>query len=97
MPVVEAVAQDYADEVEFVAVAWKSDLDSTAARAAELLPSGVVRWGLDEPEAVFAAYGIGYQPWTVLVVDGVEVARWAGALSEADLRSNVEALIELAA
>jgi len=91
------VAQDYADEVEFVAVAWKSDLESTASRAAELMPSGVIRWGLDEPEDVFAAYGIGYQPWTVLVIDGVEVTRWAGALSEDQIRANLDALVELSA
>ena len=89
------VAQDYADEVEFVAVAWKSDQASTASRAAEIMPSGVIRWGLDESEAVFAAYGIPYQPWTVLVVDGVEVTRWAGALGEAEIRANLDALVAL--
>lgn len=96
MPVIDLVAQDYADEVEFVAIAWKADLATTAERAAQLMPSGVIKWGLDAPEAVFAAYEIPYQPWTVLVVDGVEVARWAGALGEADLRANLDTLVALA-
>jgi hypothetical protein len=95
LPVIEQLAQGYADDIEFVAVAWRSDIDSTRARAEQLIPSGVVRWGLDEPEAVFAAYEIPYQPWSVLVIGDTEVERWAGARSDAEIRAALDNLLAL--
>ncbi len=78
----------------FVAPAWKASLEATADRAAEILPSGLVKWGLDAEEAVFQAYGIPYQPATVLVAaDGTVVDSWAGARGEDELRQAIEALI----
>ncbi len=97
MPVVDKLAAEYQDQVQFVAVAWRSSYDATAAQAAALMPSGAIEWGLDESESIFGAYGIPYQPWTVLVVDGVEVDRWPGALPEAELRQRIEALAALSA
>lgn len=98
MPVVDKLAIEYADRVEFVAVAWNSTFDKTADRAAELLTSGAVRWGLDENEEIFSAYGVPYQPVTVLITGSdVEVARWPGALSEAEIRQALDDLIALGA
>lgn len=98
MPVVDDVAAEYADRVEFVAVAWNSTFDQTAARAAELMPSGLISWGLDEEAAVFGAYGITYQPWTVLITGtDVEVDRWPGARSGAEIRQSLDDLIALGA
>ncbi|HKZ28313.1 MAG TPA: hypothetical protein VJ482_01585 [Acidimicrobiia bacterium] len=98
MPVVDKLAAEYADRVGFVAVAWQSTLDKTAARAAELMPSGAIRWGLDEESAVFSTYGIPYQPWTVLITGSdVEVERWPGARSEAEIRQALDDLIALGA
>ncbi len=84
MPVVDAIAAEYAGDVEFVAVAWKGSPEATAQRADELLTSGHVRWGLDETEEIFAAYGVPYQPVTVLI-DGDRrlIGGWPGA-AEAD-------------
>lgn len=97
MPVVDTLAQEYGDRVAFVAPAWKSDLASTASRAAEALPSGVVKWGLDEKEQVFAAYGVPYQPVTVLIgADGTVVDAWPGARSESDMRASIENLLAVA-
>ena len=59
------------------------------------MPSGAMSWGLDAEEEIFGAYGIPYQPWTVLVLNGVEVTRWPGALSEAEIRAEIEGLISL--
>jgi hypothetical protein len=84
LPVVDNLAGEYGDRVAFVAPAWKSSFEATARRAEELLTSGAVRWGLDESESVFAAYGIPYQPATVLIAaDGTVVDAWAGVRSEA--------------
>ena len=98
MPVVDKVAADYAGQVEFIAVGWKSSFDATAARAAELMPSGIIRWGLDENENVFSTYGVPYQPVTVLITGtDVEVDRWPGARSETEIRRALDDLIALGA
>lgn len=94
MPVVDNLATEYGDRVAFVAPAWKGTLEDTAARAAELLPSGEVRWGLDEEEEVFEAFGIPYQPATVLIDSGGRIVdSWAGARSEEEMRSALDSLV----
>jgi thioredoxin-like negative regulator of GroEL len=96
LPVVDNLAGEYGDRVAFVAPAWKSSFEATARRAEELLTSGAVRWGLDESESVFAAYGIPYQPATVLIAaDGTVVDAWAGVRSEAELRRALDELIQI--
>ncbi|MDH3260980.1 MAG: hypothetical protein OEM84_08425 [Acidimicrobiia bacterium] len=98
MPVVDQVAVEYAERVAFVAVAWKSSFEATSARAAELMPSGAIRWGLDEGEEIFSAYGVPYQPVTVLITGSdVEVQRWPGARSEIEIRQALDDLIALGA
>lgn len=79
--------------MEFLAVAWKSDMGTTRERAKELL-SNITQWGLDED--VFALYGIPAQPASVIVVNGVIVDSWFGAGSEEDLRARFDAAIALA-
>ncbi len=99
MPVVDKLAEEFSDRVTFVAVAWRSTLEKTAAGAANLMPSGEILWGLDEPEEIFALYEVPYQPVTVLVTgDDVIVDGWAGApFPEAELRARVENLIAIGA
>ncbi len=94
MPVVDQIAADYADRVAFVAPAWKAGFDATADRAAELLPSGLVQWGLDAQEEIFQAYGVPYQPVTVLIgADKTIVETWPGVRSESEIRSALDALL----
>ena len=94
MPVVDAIATEYADEVTFLAPAWKGTLEATTARANQLLPSGVIRWGLDSEEAVFQAFGVPYQPVTVLIAaDGTIFESWAGFREEAGIRQSLDALV----
>lgn len=96
MPVVDGLAAEYADRVDFVAPAWKSGFEATEARAAELLQSGRVMWGLDEEEVVFGLYGVPYQPVTVLIgADGTVVEAWAGIKSEDEMRQALDSLIAL--
>lgn len=94
MPVVDQLAEEYSDRVAFVAPAWKGTLEDTAARAAELMPSGDIMWGLDEHESTFTAFGVPYQPATFLIRPDRTVAdSWQGARSEAEMRSAIESLL----
>ena len=84
---------EYSDRVAFIAPAWKASFEATAQQAAQLLPSGEVRWGLDE--TIFERYGVPYQPATVLIgADGTVVESWLGARGEAAMRDSIEALID---
>ena len=96
MPVVDALAADYGDEVDFVAPAWKSDFDATKVRADELFLSGNILWGLDENEEIFQLFGVPYQPVTILIAsDQTVVEAWAGLRDESDLRIALDDLISL--
>lgn len=96
MPVVDSLAAEYADRVDFVAPAWKSSLEATRDRANELLLSGQIKWGLDEQEEIFSAYGVPYQPVSVLIAgDQTVVEAWDGLRPEDDIRAALDNLIEL--
>ena len=72
-------------------------MEDTSSRAAQLLTSGNVLWGLDAEEAIFSAYGVPYQPVSVLIThDGIVKTSWAGAVGEAELRSELDALVATA-
>lgn len=97
MPVVDSLAAEYSDQVDFVAPAWKSDFEATRKRAGELFGSGAVMWGLDEDEDVFTLFGVPYQPITVLIAhDDTVVESWFGIRSSDEIRAAIENLISLA-
>lgn len=94
MPVVDAIAADYGDRVDFVAPAWKSDFARTEERAVGTFVSGNVLWGLDEDEDIFEKYGVPYQPVTVLITADKRVANaWAGVMPEDEIRAQLDDLI----
>lgn len=96
MPVVDSLAAEYSDRVDFVAPAWKSNLEMTSSRAAELFGSGQIQWGLDANEEIFSRYGVPYQPVTVLIAaDQTVVEAWDGLRPEEDIRAALDNLIEL--
>lgn len=95
MPVIDEVANDYLDEVEFLALAWKSDFAKTKAKA-DVLFGDNLKWGLDEDESVFDLYGVPGQPASVIVVQGVVFDAWFGAIGEEQLRSKLDAVVALA-
>lgn len=95
MPVVDQLSTEYADRVTFLAVAWKSSFDRTADRAASIMPSGNILWGLDESEDVFRAYEVPYQPVTVLVTRGTIVESWPGIRNIDELRDSLDNLVAL--
>ena len=97
MPVIDQIARDYSDQVDFVAPAWKGSFEATEQRAAELLPSGLVMWGLDPDEVIFGLYGVPYQPVTVLIAhDDTVVEAWPGVRSEDEIRAALDDLVALA-
>lgn len=96
MPVVDRLAAEYGDRVDFVAPAWRSSFAATERRADELFASGQIAWGLDEDEEIFEAYGVPYQPVTVLIAaDGTVVEAWDGLRAEEEIRSALDELIAL--
>lgn len=79
-----------------MAPAWKSGFEAAQSRAQELLTSGQIMWGLDEDEEVFEAYGVPYQPVTVLIAaDDTVVEAWAGLRDESEIRAALDNLIAL--
>ena len=96
MPVVDSLAVEYSDRVDFVAPAWTSTFEATRARADELFQSGQIMWGLDAEEEIFSAYGVPYQPVTVLIAgDDTVVEAWDGLRAESEIRAALDDLIEL--
>ena len=94
MPVVDSLAAEYGDRIDFVAPDWKSSFAATEARARELFQSGQIQWGLDENEEIFELYGIPYQPVTVLVAaDGTVVEAWDGLRAEDEIRAALDELV----
>ena len=92
MPVVDAVAADYQDEVTFLAVAGKGGLDATTQAAASLF-SDNLKWGLDD--SIWDLYGVPGQPATILISQGVVVDMWFGVNGDEFLRERIDALISL--
>ena len=96
MPVVDRLAAEYGDRVDFVAPAWKSSFELTAARAKELFLSGKIMWGLDEGREIFALYGVPYQPVTILIAgDRTVVESWPYTRPEDEIRAALDNLIAL--
>lgn len=92
MPVIDAVAPDYADTVRIIAVAGRSDLASTKAKAGELLSN--VEWGLDE--SIWDLYGVRGEPVSFLITgNDVQIANWFGAAGEDALRAALDELLAL--
>lgn len=97
MPVIDQLATEYQDRVAFVAAAWKADLSATRRRAEQLLTSGAVMWGLDQGQRIFSAYGVGYQPVTILIgADKTIVKSLFGAQGASSLRNGIEELLSIA-
>lgn len=94
MPVVDGLAAEFGDRIDFVAPAWKSSFPATEARAEALFQSGEIMWGLDEEEEIFALYDVPYQPVTVLIAaDQTVVEAWDGLRPEEEIRAALDALI----
>jgi hypothetical protein len=89
LPVVDEVANEYLDDVTFLAVAGRSNPGASADAAAELFSDNLL-WGYDE--AIWDLYGVPGQPASVLIQDGVIVDVWFGAIGDAALREKLSAV-----
>jgi len=92
LPVVDTVSNDYLDDVSFLAIAGRGDLDKTT-EIAEGLFSDNISWGLDD--SVWDLYGVRGQPTSLVVVEGVVVDFWFGAIGEVSLRERLDAAVAL--
>jgi len=94
LPVVDTVSNDYIDEVSFLAIAGRGDLEKTTEVASGLF-SDNLNWGLDD--SVWELYGVRGQPVSVLVSQGVVVDFWFGPMGEVEMRERLDALVALSA
>jgi hypothetical protein len=95
LPVVDNLAAEYSEKVDFVAPAWKASFEATEARADELFRSGSVLWGLYEGGEVFSAYGVTGQPVTFLIDPERRIVdTWFGLRTEPEIRSAIESLTD---
>jgi len=92
LPVVDEVANDYLDEIAFVAIAGRSDMGRTA-EVADGLFSDNLRWGLDD--GIWDTYGVRGQPTSVLVSQGVVVDVWFGAIGDVAIRDRLDRLVSI--
>ena len=90
MPVVDEVANDYLDDVTFLAVAGRGGLDATREEASRLF-SDNLKWGLDD--SIWDLYGVPGQPASILITDGVVVDMWFGAIGDQELRARLDNLL----
>jgi hypothetical protein len=93
LPVIDAVSGDYRDDIEFIAVAGRSDFDASAERVGVWFSPDNLSWGYDDD--LWGLYGIPGQPSSVLITQGVIVAGWFGAIPEDEFRAQLDNLIEL--
>ena len=91
MPVVDAVASQYQDEVAFVAVAGRSSPPASAERVGVWFDPERISWGYDD--SIWELYGVRGQPVTIVIDDGVIVDQWFGIRSEADIRALLDGVI----
>lgn len=86
------MANDYIDDVSFLAVAGRGDIEATRVQAVDLF-SGNLLWGLDD--GIWSLYRIPGQPAVVLIANGIVVDMWFGALAESEMRERLDALVLL--
>jgi len=90
LPVVDKVANDYLDEITFLAIAGRSDLEASAKAAKQLFSKNLL-WGYDD--SVWDTYGVPGQPASVLIKDGVIVDVWFGGIGDEALREKLNAVV----
>lgn len=94
LPVVDAVASDYLDEITILAVAGRSTEEKSRVRVGDWFDPARLLWGYSDD--LWALYGVRGQPVSILVSsDDVVVDTWFGALPEDELRARLDALVAI--
>lgn len=87
---IDRVANDYQQDITFLAVAGRGDLGTTQERAASLFGDNLL-WGLDD--SVWTTFGVTGQPTSLLISNGVVVDFWFGSLAESGMRERLDNLV----
>ncbi len=88
---VSAVAADYQDQITFLAIAGRSTVDASRSRVGVWFDPELILWAYDD--SLWDRYAVPYQPRSFLISsDDVVVGGWFGALSEAELREQLDRL-----
>ncbi len=91
---IDAVASDYQDRVTFVAVAQNSTPEASAARVGDWFSPDRLLWGYSDEIGPW--YGVRGQPVSFLITsDGKVAATWFGGIPEADIRAELDFLLEV--
>lgn len=78
----------------FLAVAGKSSYEASERRVGDWFSAERILWGYSDE--IWGAYAVRSQPSTMLISsDDVIVSFWFGALEEADLRAELDRLVEI--
>jgi hypothetical protein len=92
--VIDAVASDYQDRVTFVAVAQNSTPEASEARVGDWFSPERMLWGYSDE--IGPRYGVRGQPASVLITPRGKITRaWFGQVPEAQIRAEIDRLIEL--
>ncbi len=88
---VSAVAADYQDSITFLAIAGRSSEAASRERVGVWFDPERILWAYDD--SLWERYAVPYQPRSFLISsDDVVVVGWFGALSEAELREQLDRL-----
>lgn len=88
---VSAVAADYQDRITFLAIAGRSSESASRARVGVWFDPDRILWAHDE--SMWERYAVPYQPRSFLISsDDIVIGGWFGALSEAELRMELDRL-----
>ncbi len=95
MPAIDQMSADHDGRATVVAVARLSALHDVESDVIEYLPSGATRWALDDDSSISEAFRVPGNPVSILVVGGVEVDRWLGMASVADIEARLDEMLDL--
>lgn len=77
-----------------MAIAARGEVEVTAQRAEEWMPSGRIKWAFDHAEDLWRFFGVRGTPTTLLLsADDRVLGGWPGEVGEANLRSALDQLI----
>ncbi|HUG75626.1 MAG TPA: TlpA disulfide reductase family protein [Acidimicrobiia bacterium] len=94
MPIVNSLAADYGDDVTFVAVAGRSTLEASQARAAVWFPSDRILWGYDDD--LWQTYLVRGQPVGFFISsDNVIVDQWFGNIGKEAIMERLDTLLAI--
>ena len=94
MPVIDAIAGAYLDDITFLAVAGRSTPERSEARVGDWFSPNRLLWGYSDE--IWDLYSVPYQPVSILISsDDVIVGRWLGRATETDLREALDRLVEI--